>query len=292
MRRSFYDYFRLIRDRAHSLPVRIDEAELNACERLSGVQIQLIDLQADRLIRNVGRAGDVAVVVNGERERLGIQRETLCGNGLLECIGAGGQLIQDDLTVQIGRILEDHFAFGVRDLDDSLVYGLSGRQIGLLQNDVSLLIGTFKHDRGFVIRRDLDLDHFIGDDEARRRDDLLHVVGSHRQIDRKGVTVLVGDHGVVQQSVLIPDFILCAFQHASRIGIIFFPDREIALKTLVFNGRFEVVGVRAFDCYGEGFLDQMDRRIRDLQFLQVVLAERQRGHGSCNAVLISRKQVH
>ena len=52
MRRSFYDYFRLIRDRAHSLPVRIDEAELNACERLSGVQIQLIDLQADRLIRN------------------------------------------------------------------------------------------------------------------------------------------------------------------------------------------------------------------------------------------------
>ena len=283
---------RVVDNSSNRLTIRIKQAELNIRKRLSGVQIQLIDLQADRLIRNVGRAGDVAVVVNGECERLGIQRETLCSNGLLECVGAGGQLIQDDLTVQIGRILEYHFAFGVRDLDDSLVYGLSGRQIGLLQNDVRLLIGTFEHDRGFVIRRDLDLDHFIGDDEARRRDDLLHVVGSDRQVDRKGVTVLVGDHGVVQQSVLIPDFILCAFQHASRIGIIFFPDREIAFETLVLDGRFEVVGVRTFDCNGEGFLDQMDRWIRDLQFLQVVLAERQRSYGSCNAVLISRKQVH
>ena len=47
----------------------------------------LVDLKTDRFISNVGGPGDIAVVVNSERERLGIQREALGSNSLLEGVG-------------------------------------------------------------------------------------------------------------------------------------------------------------------------------------------------------------
>ena len=276
---------------ANRLPFGIDQSELDICEGLAGVQIQLVDLQTGWLVRDVGGAGDVTVIVNGERERLRIQREAISGNGLLEGVGVRRKLIQDDLAVQICSVFEDDLAFGVRDLDDCLVYGLSGCQIRLLQYDMRLLIRAFEYDRCLVVSRDLDFDHFIRNNEARRRDNLLHIVSADREIDRNGVAVLIGRHGAVEQTVLVTDLVLSAFEHASGIGIVFLPDGDITLEPFVFDRVLEVHGVCAADGEREGFLDQVDRFVRDLELLQVVFAKGERGFGGRDTVLIRCQQT-
>jgi len=143
------------------LIILIDELELNVGERSAGEQVNLVDLQTDWFIGDLGRTGHVAVVVHGEGEGLIIDRVAVRRDGFLVSIGASGQLIQDDLAVQVGLTLKDDVAVLIFNLDDRIRNGLAGRQVGLLQDNVVCGIVAFKDNRVLVVGGDVHLNDFI-----------------------------------------------------------------------------------------------------------------------------------
>ena len=279
-------------DGADHLVVHVPKLELDQGERLAGEQIHLVDLEADGLIRNLGGAGHMAVVVHHELEGTGVDGEPFGGLGLGVGVPSCGQLHQDDLAVEIGLLVEHHLAGSVLDLDGRAVHGLAGGQIGLFEDDLVGHIGSLEHQGGLVVGGQLDFDDLVRQDEPGRGHDLTDVVGADRQIAGNGVSGTVRGNGAIEQPVGVPHLILCAFQHPALLEVVTLPDGDVAHKAVVPDGLIRILLVVAL--YGQriGFLGHMDGVVRELQLSQVILAEGQRGAGNGHTACVRGQNVH
>ena len=189
--------FTFRKDCPDRLIVLIDQAELDKRERLIRKEIHLIDLQTDRLVRNLGCSRHMTVVIDLERKGFLVDREPLGGNGFVVGVFICRKLRQNDFAIRIGFAFKDHIAVAVFDLDHSIRNRLTGGQIALTESDFVGFVRALVYQRDLIIGCQMNLEYFIRKDKTGRRHDLANVVGPDRQINRQSITILVSRHGAI-----------------------------------------------------------------------------------------------